>query len=160
MKNIINGASRINMGLIMNIKLIKTEDDYDAALIEIERLIELHPEPGTEESDRLEVISLLVADYEKEHFPFDLPDPIFAIKFVMEQRGLKRKDLQPYIGSKSRVSDVLNGKRPLSLPMIRKLHKGLNIPAEILIKEPGATIPEETDIEWEQFPLLDMHNRS
>ena len=115
----------------MNIRPIKSEADYDAALAEIERL--WGAEPNTAEGDKLDVLLMLVDAYEKEHYPIDPPDPVEAIKFRMEQMGLTRKDLETYIGSRGRVSEVLNHKRELSLKMIRQLHHNLNIPLESLI---------------------------
>lgn len=116
----------------MDIKPIKTEVDYEAALAEIEQLFEA--EPGTPAGDRLEVLTTLVEAYEEEHYQIPLPDPIEAIVYYMESRGLSRRDLEPYLGSRARVSEILNRKRPLSLPMIRRLHEGLGIPAEVLIR--------------------------
>lgn len=116
----------------MEIKPIRTEVDYETALQEIERLFDA--EPGTPEGDRLEVLSTLVEAYEEQHYHIPAPDPIEAIRYYMESRGLSRKDLEPYVGSRARVSEILNKKRPLSLPMIRNLHKGLGIPAEVLIQ--------------------------
>ena len=115
----------------MNIRPIKSEADYDAALAEIERL--WGAEPNTAKGDKLDVLLMLVDAYEKEHYPIDPPDPVEAIKFRMEQMGLTRKDLETYIGSRGRVSEVLNHKRELSLKMIRQLHHNLNIPLESLI---------------------------
>ena len=91
--------------------------------------------PGTSQADELEILSLLVDNYEEEHFPIDLPDPIEALRFRMEQLGLKQKDLVKTIGFKGRVSDILNKKRKLSLPMIRRISSSLNIPAGLLVKE-------------------------
>ena len=116
----------------MNIKPIKTEEDYEAALEEIERLFDV--EPGTEEGDRLEVLVTLVQAYEDQHYDLPAPDPIEAILYYMESRGLTRRDLEPYLGSSGRVSEVLNYKRPLTIKMIRRLHDGLGIPAEVLIQ--------------------------
>jgi len=116
----------------MEIRPIKTEADYEAALAEIEQLFEA--EPGTPEGDRLEVLTTLVEAYEDAHYPIPAPDPIEAIQYYMESRGLVRRDLEPYIGSRARVSEILNRKRPLSLAMIRRLNQGLGIPAEVLIK--------------------------
>jgi len=116
----------------MNIKPIKTKADYEAALKEIERLFEA--EPGTPQGDRLEVLTTLVEAYENKHFAIPAPDPIEAIQYFMESRDLSRRDLEPYLGSRARVSEVLNRKRPLSLEMIRELNEGLGIPAEVLIK--------------------------
>ena len=115
------------------IRPIRNEADYEAALEEIDLLIDV--QPGTEEGDRLEVLSLLVEVYEQEHYPIDPPDPIEAIKFRMEQQGLTRKDLEPIFGSRARVSEVLGGKRGLSLRMIRRLHEELRIPLEVLVQE-------------------------
>ena len=116
----------------MNIKPIKTEADYQAALEEIEKLFEAAPD--TPEGDQLEVLVTLVEAYEEKHYSIPKPDPIEAILYHMESRGLTRRDLQPYIGSRARVSEVLNRKRSLTMEMIRNLHKGLGIPAEILIQ--------------------------
>jgi len=116
----------------MEIRPIKTEADYEAALAEIERLFEA--EPDTPEGDRLEILTTLVEAYEEVHYPIPYPDPIEAIRYYMESRGLVRRDLEPYIGSRARVSEILNRRRPLSLTMIRQLNKGLGIPAEVLIK--------------------------
>ena len=118
----------------MDIKPIRSEQDYQEALLEIERLWD--SDPGTPAGDRLEVWMTLVEAYEEEHYPIDPPDPIEAIKYAMESRGLTRQDLEPYIGGSGRVSEVLSYKRPLSLSMIRKLNAGLGIPAEVLIREP------------------------
>ncbi len=114
------------------IKPIKTEKDHEAALKEIERLF--HAAPVTSEADRLQVIGTLVEAYEDEHYPIPLPDPIEAILHNMEARGLTRADLEQYIGSRARVSEILNRKRPLTLSMIQRLHEGLGIPAEVLIQ--------------------------
>lgn len=116
----------------MNIKPIRTEADYQSALEEIERLFDAAPD--TPEGDRLEVLTALVEAHEDKHYSVPLPDPIEAIKYYMESRGLSRRDLEPYIGSRARVSEILNRKRRLSLNMIRKLEAGLGIPAEILIQ--------------------------
>jgi HTH-type transcriptional regulator / antitoxin HigA len=116
----------------MDIKPIKSERDYKKALKEIESLFDA--QPGTRQGDRLDVLVTLVEAYEAKHHPIDAPDPIAAIHFVMEQRGMKRKDLEPYIGGRSRVAEVLNHKRALTLGMIRKLHLALGIPAEVLIR--------------------------
>ena len=116
----------------MEIRPIKTEADYETALAEIEALFEA--EPGTLEGDRLEVLTTLVEAYEDAHYSIPSPDPIEAIRYYMESRGLVRRDLEPYIGSRARVSEILNRKRPLSLTMIRRLNKELGIPADVLIK--------------------------
>jgi HTH-type transcriptional regulator/antitoxin HigA len=118
--------------MYLQIKPIKTEKEYDAALKEIERLF--HAAPGTPEADRLQVIGTLVEAYEDEHYAIPLPDPIEAIYYYMESRGLTRADLEQYIGSHARVSKILNRKQPLTLSMIQRLHEGLGIPAEVLVQ--------------------------
>src|SRR6266568_8910661 len=114
------------------IKPIRTKQDYDGALKEVERL--WGAKVGTPEGDRLDVLATLVDAYETEHYPMDPPDPIEAIKFRMEQLGLTRKDLEPLIGTRTRVAEVLNRKRSLSIAMIRRLHEQLGIPADVLIR--------------------------
>jgi HTH-type transcriptional regulator/antitoxin HigA len=121
-----------NMANIMEIKPIRTETDYDAALNEVERL--WGAEPGTPDGDLFEVLFILVEAYEDQHYPILPPDPIAAIEYYMDSRGLDRRDLERYIGPSGRVSEVLNRKRPLTLAMIRKLNVGLGIPAEVLIQ--------------------------
>jgi HTH-type transcriptional regulator/antitoxin HigA len=115
-----------------DIKPIRTETDHSEAVAEIERLRGALTE--TPEGDRLDVLATLVDAYETEHFPFDLPDPVDAIQFRMDQQGLTRKDLEAIIGSRGRLSDVLNRRRGLSIDMIRRLHAHLGIPAEVLIR--------------------------
>jgi HTH-type transcriptional regulator/antitoxin HigA len=117
----------------MDIRPIKNEDDYRRALAEIDRL--LNAEPGSPDEDRLEVISTLVASYEDQHYPILPPDPIEAMLYFMESRGLSRRDLESSIGSRARVSEVLSRKRPLTIDMIRRLHKELGISADILIEQ-------------------------
>ena len=119
----------------MNIKPIKTKADYRAALKEIESL--MTAKPNTPQGERLDVLVTLVEAFERKHFPLDLPDPVEAIKFRMEQMILTPKDLVPMIGQLNRVYEVLNHKRPLTLKMIWRLHNQLGIPAESLIKQPG-----------------------
>jgi HTH-type transcriptional regulator/antitoxin HigA len=119
----------------MDIKPVRTKADYRAALKEIEALMSARP--GSSEGERLDVLVTLVEAYERRHFPMDLPDPIEAIRFSMEQNGLTAKDLVPMIGQINRVYEVLNRKRPLTLHMIRRLHRELGIPAESLIRETG-----------------------
>lgn len=117
----------------MDIKPIKNERDYRRALKEIDRL--MNAKAKTPAGDRLDVLVTLVEVWEGKHHPIELPDPIEAIRFAMEQRGLSRRDLEPYIGSRARVAEVLNHKRSLTLPMIRKLHSALGIPADVLIRD-------------------------
>lgn len=116
----------------MHIEPVRTEEDYDAALARIEEIWDAGP--GTPESDELDILAILVEAYEREHHPIDPPDPIEAIKFRMDQMGLTRKDLEPFIGHRGRVAEVLNRRRGLSLDMIRNLSEGLGIPAEVLIE--------------------------
>jgi HTH-type transcriptional regulator / antitoxin HigA len=116
----------------MTVRPIKTDADYQAALAEIERLFDATP--NTPKGDRLEVVLSLVESYERRRYSIPIPDPIEAIKYYMESRGLSRHDIEPYIGNSARVAEVLDRKRPLSLKMIRRLHNGLAIPADILIQ--------------------------
>jgi HTH-type transcriptional regulator/antitoxin HigA len=117
----------------MKTKLIKTESEYGAALARVEKLMDARP--NTPQGDELEILSLLIHDYEGRAFPIDKPDPVAAIRFRMTQQGLSNKDLVPYLGSRSRVSEILSGRRRLSLRMIRALVAGLRIPAEVLLGE-------------------------
>lgn len=119
----------------MNIRPIHTEADYRAALADVSALMASDPAPGTPKGDRLDILATLVQAYEARHFPIGAPDPVEAIKFRMEQRGLTVKDLEPIIGRPNRVYEVLSRKRPLTLAMIRRLHRSLGIPAEVLIAE-------------------------
>ncbi len=121
----------------MKPKVLKTEADYQAALAKVETL--MNAKPGSPAEADLELWSLLVESYEREHHPIDAPDPVEAIRFRMEQQGLQPVDLVRYFNSKSRVSEVLGRKRPLTLAMIRALSAGLRIPAEVLIREPRKT---------------------
>ena len=120
----------------MNIKPIRTEADNRAALAEISKLMARDPAMGTAVGDRLDVLVTLVQAFEARHYPLDAPDPIAAIKFRMDQQGLTPRDLEPMIGSRARVSEVLGGKRALSMAMVWRLHKGLGIPAQCLIRPP------------------------
>lgn len=117
----------------MDIRPIRTKRDHERALRRIETLMDA--ELGTEEGDELEVLATLVEAFEEKHFPVDTADPVDAILFRMEQQGLDRKDLEAFIGSRHRVSEILNRKRGLSLEMIRRLHAGLGIPLEVLVGE-------------------------
>ncbi|MGE8351307.1 MAG: helix-turn-helix domain-containing protein [Pseudomonas protegens] len=118
----------------MNIRPIHTDQDYRAALKSVSPLFDNEPQPGTPEGDYFDVMITLIEAYEAKQFPLDLPTPIEAIKFRMEQSGLSAADLAPAIGRTNRVYEVLNGKRALTLPMIWKLHQLFGIPAESLIK--------------------------
>jgi len=117
---------------VMEIKPIKTENDYNQALERLELIFDA--KNGTQEGDELEVLGILINQYENDHFPIGLPDPIEAIKFRMEQMGYNQSDLAKIVGLKSRASEILNRKRKLSLEMIRQLHERLNIPTDVLIQ--------------------------
>lgn len=117
----------------MKPKILKTEEEYKTALELVSQL--MNAAPDTAEEEDLDLWSMLVEQYEAKHYPIDPPDPIEAIKFRMDQLGLKQKDLTRFISAKSKVSEVLSRKRRLSLPMIRALHKHLGIPAEVLVRE-------------------------
>jgi HTH-type transcriptional regulator/antitoxin HigA len=116
----------------MQIRPIKTKADHRAALKEIERLMDA--KPGTPAGDRLEILATLVDRYESQREPIEPPDPIDALLYHMESRGLTRRDLEPFLGSRARVAEVLNRRRPLTIEMIRKLHEGLGMSAEVLIR--------------------------
>jgi len=136
---------------------IKSEEDYATALNILEELFDAAE--GTPEADRRDVLSVLIEKYEDEHYPIDLPDPIDAVKFRMDQAGLSQKDLVPLIGSKSKVSEVLAGKRPFSLRMIRALRQQLGIPADVLLgtrKLPE--IDELSNLDFERFPVKEMYD--
>jgi HTH-type transcriptional regulator/antitoxin HigA len=119
----------------MDIKPIKNERDYQRVLKQIDSLMDA--KANTPAGDKLDVLVTLAEAWEEKHYAIDPPDPVSAIEFAMEQRGLSRRDLEPYIGSRARVTEILNHKRSLTLAMIRKLHSGLGIPAEVLIRENG-----------------------
>ena len=119
-----------------HLKLIKTEQQHAEALARVSELMDKELVVGSQEADELEVLALLIERYEQEAFPIDAPDPIEAIRFRMEQLGLIKKDLIPFIGSASKVTEVLNGTRQLSINMIRRLSDGLDSPAQVLIREP------------------------
>jgi len=139
-------------------KIIKNEKEYESALKRIDELMDA--DPGTPEGDELELLVTLVELYEKSAHPVGLPEPIEAIKFRMEQLGMKQKDLIPFIGSRSKVSEVLSGQRPLSISMIRRLHEGLGIPAEVLLREPGSScVLSQDSAAWELFPIAEMCKR-
>ena len=122
--------------MIIEPKIIKTKEQYQTYLAEVDRLATDDPAPGTPDGDRLELLAKLVEDYEKERFKFKRPDPIAAIRFRMEEQGLRQKDLASLLGGKNRVSEVLARKRPLTLAMVRALNESLHISAELLIREP------------------------
>jgi HTH-type transcriptional regulator/antitoxin HigA len=143
------------------IRVIRSRADYDAMRHELDRLLDLDPQRGSPERDRLDVLLVLLADYEARQTAPPVVDPVDAIMFRLDQLGLKPRDLEPYLGGRSRVSEVLGRKRPLSIAMIRALHDGLGIPAEALINP--AEPPEEESlsntIPWERFPIREMVSR-
>ncbi|KAB0603378.1 type II toxin-antitoxin system HigA family antitoxin [Castellaniella defragrans] len=126
----------------MELKLIRTQEDYRAALAGIDRLWDAPA--GSPASDLLDVLALLVEQYERRYAPIDDPDPIDFLVHVMESRNLTRKDLEPYLGPRGRVSDILNRTRPLTLAMIRKLSESLKLPAEVLIRPYRLRQPDKT----------------
>lgn len=119
----------------MQIKPIKTEQDYEAALSAVAPMFDNEPSIDSIEGDFFEIMCILISEYERRHYPIESPDPIEAIRFRMEQKGLTVKDLEPAIGKSNRVYEVLNGKRNLTLPMIRKLHSMFGIPLRSLVGE-------------------------
>src|ERR1051325_8973130 len=130
------------------IKIIKTDSDLKIALQEIERLMDSDQDPGTDEAERLEILTILVQDYESKKVQNFQADPIDAIAFRMEQQNLTQRDLVPFIGSRSKVSEILSRKRKLTLSMIRALHNGLGIPAKSLLQEQDPIALQEYKIEW------------
>jgi HTH-type transcriptional regulator/antitoxin HigA len=118
--------------MTMSIKPIKSERDYRRALKEVDALMDA--KANSVEGDRLDVLVTLIEKWEETHHAIEAPDPVAAIEFAMEQRGLTRRDLEPFIGSRARVAEILSHQRPLTLPMIRRLHSGLGISAEVLIR--------------------------
>jgi HTH-type transcriptional regulator/antitoxin HigA len=141
----------------MKPKIIKTEAEYEQALARLDVIFDA--EPNTPDGDEAELLTALIEMYEEKVYPMDMPTPLEAIKFRMEQAGLKAKDLIPYIGSASKVSEVLAGKRALSLTMMRNLVK-LGIPAEVLLQQEGANLPSDTAIQQgRHFPVAEMVKR-
>ncbi|RJP71016.1 MAG: ImmA/IrrE family metallo-endopeptidase [Comamonadaceae bacterium] len=146
----------------MEPKIIKTEIDYRSYLSEVERLALADPSPESPAGARLELLSLLVEEYEKTRFKFETPSPIEAIQFRMHEQGLRQTDLVPYFGSRSRVSEVLAGKRPLTVQMIREISIGLGISADVLVSDPNPATEEpnkdivDADVDWNRFPFKEM----
>ena len=136
------------------IRPIRTEQDYDAALARVETLMEAVR--TKDEDDELDVLATLIELYEDARFPMDAPDPIAAIRFRMEQMGKSQSDLAPILGSRSKVSEVLSGKRELTLKMIRALHEHLQIPADVLIREGGSLPASDVGIDFDRYPLREM----
>lgn len=141
------------------IRLIKTRTDYGEALERLNSLMAAAPAPNSSESDELELLSILISDYEERNAAPSRLSPIEAIKFRIEQLDMKPRDLIPYIGSRARVSEVLSGKRPLTIGMIRSLHRGLGIPAASLLGDRDPSVIEEQDIPWDRFPVREMFAR-
>lgn len=142
----------------MEAKVIRTDEQHQEYLLEIHRLIALDLEPGSKEFDRLELLSVLVEAYENKKYPIEPPDPIEAIIFRMEEQGLKQTDLVPYFGTRSRVSEVLARKRPLTVNMIRALSAGLGISADTLvgIDAPENVVSDNNELDWGKFPVREM----
>ncbi len=141
-----------------DVKPIRTEEEYEAALARIDTLMDA--ELDTDEGKELDVLVDLVEFYESKHMPMEYPDPIAAIEFRMEQAGLSPRDLVPFMGSRAKVSEVLSGKRPITMAMARALHEHLGIPAEVLLREPSVALQKPlSDIEWSRFPLKEMAKR-
>src|SRR6476646_3079436 len=134
---------------------IKTEADYFAALDQIRELLGTDPDADSAAGQRLEVLSALVEAYETKNFPIESADAVDAIQFRMEQQNLSPRDLIPFLGSRSRVSEILARKRPLTLPMVRALHDGLRIPAKLLLRQP-TTSSDADELPWENFPVRAM----
>jgi HTH-type transcriptional regulator/antitoxin HigA len=148
----------------MEYKILRSETEHQTALQEAESLVALDPLTGSKEGERLALLALLIEDYEKRAFEFEALDPIEIIEFRMAEQGLRQKDLVPLLGSRSRVSEVLGGKRPLTVQMIRALSGGLGIPADALIGKEPKVSPHDgernvEDIDWKRFPYREMERR-
>jgi HTH-type transcriptional regulator/antitoxin HigA len=142
----------------MDTKVIRSEEQHQEYLSEIQRLLAHEPQPGSEQAERLELLSVLVEAFENQKYPIEAPDPISAILFRMQEQGLKQVDLVPYFGTRSRVSEVLARKRPLTVNMIRALSSGLGISTETLIGvgETEATQTDKDEVDWGRFPIKEM----
>jgi HTH-type transcriptional regulator/antitoxin HigA len=144
----------------MEAKIIRTAEQYEDYLQRVHELIVSNPAPGSPEAEQLELLTVLIEAYEKQKFPIESPDPIDAITFRMEERGLRKADLIPYFGTSSRVSEVLGRKRPLTVQMIRAISIGLGISADTLV---GLSLPDspapKADVDWKQFPAKEMQQR-
>lgn len=143
---------------MVQVRAIKSPQDYAAAMARVEALWDA--EEGTDAADELDVVTTLIEAYEDRHFPAEVVSPVDAIRFRMSQQGLINRDLVPMIGSANRVSEVLNGKRTLTLAMIRALHASLKIPADLLIAERGVGVPDDDEsIDWSRFPIVELAKR-
>lgn len=146
----------------MNVKIIKSAKDYEANMVRLSVLMSLDPKPNSKEENELELLALVIQDFERQTVPPVKADPIESILFRMDQMQLTRKELIPFIGSISKVSEVLSRKRPLSLPMIRRLNQGLGIPADILIEDvetDSSLVDQEPEMDFTRFPLKEMLER-
>ena len=142
----------------MDIKPIRTEQDYEAALVRVDELMDA--ELGTPEGEELDVLVDLVEVYESRHVPMGYPSAVEAIEFRMEQEGLSPRDLTPFIGSRAKVSEVLSGKRAITMPMARALHRHFGIPAEVLLRDSESKVDDlSSDLDWSRFPLREMAKR-
>jgi HTH-type transcriptional regulator/antitoxin HigA len=139
---------------VSTIKPIRTDADHEAALARIDAL--MTAKPGTPDGDELDVLVDLVEHYEEKHVPMGFPNPIAAIEFRMEQAGLAPRDLVPLIGSRAKVSEVLSGRRPLTMRMARAIHEHLGVPAEVLLSRPGDADAADADVDWRRYPLKEM----
>jgi len=144
--------------MLMDAKVIRSEEQHQEYLHEIQNLIALGPQPGTDAAERLELFTVLVEAYENQKFPIEAPDPVSAILFRMQEQGLRQADLVPYFGTRSRVSEVLARKRPLTVNMIRALSSGLGISTETLVGVDSAEVgsSEKEDVDWNCFPVKEM----
>lgn len=144
--------------MTMEARVIRTEEQYHSYLSEVQELLSIGDKISVEENERIDLLTVLLENFEKRQYPIEPPSPIDAIKFRMGERGLKQADLIPYFGTRSRVSEVLSGKRPLTIPMIRALSVGLGISADVLIGVQGNS-DERKDIDWSRFPAKEMMAR-
>ena len=146
-------------GESMEPRVIKTAEDHKAALVEVERLMDLDPKDGSTDAERLELFARLVEDFEGNNYAFAVPDALDAIRFRMEEQGLRQRDLIPFIGSRSKVSEVLGGKRPLNAEMLRALHVGLGIPSTALLKRTVTAPSQSSTPDWSRYPFREMRRR-
>ncbi|EGX7501035.1 hypothetical protein JHE74_002096, partial [Salmonella enterica subsp. enterica serovar Kentucky] len=151
------------MNTFQSPRVIRTEEQYHQYLSEVERLLSLDLAPGSEESERLELLTVLIEDYENSNYAITPVNPLDAVKFRMEEKGLRQVDLAPYFGTKSRVSEVLSGKRPLTVAMIKALSVGLGIAPQTLLgleTEAEYTVnTTENEVNWSKFPIKEMISR-
>ena len=143
----------------MKFKILENKEEYHSALCEIDGLIALDPGPSSDKGRHLALLSLIVEDYERKRYRFDQSDPIDVLRFIIEQQGIEPKDLVPLLGSRSKASELLSRKRPLTLSMIRSLHRGLGIPADVLLRDSVSAEEEPSSIHWERFPIREMIKR-